>query len=82
MDMAIDDAGRRRKKRPGVVSGPQARLCGDGYQEPANISTAVFHASCFASLPALYWVFLVAMMFAYAVLTHFVKMWFVRRWGI
>jgi Mg2+-importing ATPase len=36
----------------------------------------------FAPLPSLYWAFVAAMMLAYAVLTHFVKMWFVRRWGM
>ena len=36
----------------------------------------------FAPLPPLYWACVAAMMLAYAVLTHFVKMWFVRRWGM
>jgi Mg2+-importing ATPase len=36
----------------------------------------------FVPLPPLYWVFVAAMMLAYATLTHFVKMWFVRRWGM
>jgi Mg2+-importing ATPase len=29
-----------------------------------------------------YWPLVTAMLFAYAVLTHFVKAWFVRRWGL
>ena len=36
----------------------------------------------FVPLPPLYWAFVAAMMLAYATLTHFVKMWFVRRWGM
>jgi Mg2+-importing ATPase len=36
----------------------------------------------FVPLPPLYWVCVTAMMLAYAALTHIVKMWFVRRWGM
>ncbi|MCX7383269.1 MAG: magnesium-translocating P-type ATPase [Alphaproteobacteria bacterium] len=36
----------------------------------------------FKPLPALYWPCLLAMMIAYAALTHTVKSWFVRRWGM
>jgi Mg2+-importing ATPase len=36
----------------------------------------------FAPLPPLYWVLVMVMMAAYAVLTHVVKSWFVRRWGM
>ena len=36
----------------------------------------------FKPLPALYWPCLLAMMMAYAALTHTVKSWFVRRWGM
>jgi Mg2+-importing ATPase len=36
----------------------------------------------FVPLPPLYWACVAAMLLAYAVLTHFVKMWFVRRWGM
>ena len=36
----------------------------------------------FHALPALYWPAVLAMLVAYAVLTHLVKMWFVRRWGM
>ena len=35
----------------------------------------------FVPLPVLYWPLLVCMLLAYAVLTHLVKLWFVRRWG-
>ena len=35
----------------------------------------------FVPLPLLYWPLLVCMLLAYAVLTHLVKLWFVRRWG-
>ena len=36
----------------------------------------------FVPLPPLYWVCVTAMMLAYTALTHIVKMWFVRRWGM
>ncbi|MEI7712628.1 MAG: magnesium-translocating P-type ATPase [Rhodospirillales bacterium] len=36
----------------------------------------------FVPLPPLYWVCVTAMMLAYAALTHVVKTWFVRRWGM
>ncbi len=36
----------------------------------------------FVPLPPLYWPLVAAMMLAYATLTHFVKVWFVRRWGL
>jgi P-type Mg2+ transporter len=36
----------------------------------------------FVPLPTLYWPLVAAMMLSYAVLTHLVKVWFVRRWGM
>ena len=36
----------------------------------------------FTPLPSLYWPLVSAMLVTYAVLTHFVKVWFIRRWGI
>jgi Mg2+-importing ATPase len=36
----------------------------------------------FAPLPWLYWPLVAVMLMAYAVLTHLVKVWFVRRWGL
>ena len=36
----------------------------------------------FVPLPGLYWIYVTAMMLAYAALTHLVKTWFVRRWGM
>ena len=36
----------------------------------------------FTALPWLYWPLVGAMMLSYAVLTHLVKLWFVRRWGV
>jgi P-type Mg2+ transporter len=36
----------------------------------------------FVPLPLLYWPLVTAMLLAYAVLTHLVKVWFVRRWGL
>jgi len=35
----------------------------------------------FVPLPWLYWPLLFALLATYAVMTHFVKGWFVRRWG-
>jgi P-type Mg2+ transporter len=36
----------------------------------------------FTPLPALYWPLVAAMLLCYATLTHLVKLWFVRRWGM
>jgi Mg2+-importing ATPase len=36
----------------------------------------------FVPLPPLYWPFVIAMLASYALLTHLVKAWFVRRWGM
>jgi P-type Mg2+ transporter len=36
----------------------------------------------FVPLPWLYWPLVALMLLAYAVLTHLVKVWFVRRWGL
>jgi Mg2+-importing ATPase len=36
----------------------------------------------FVPLPSLYWPLIALMLLGYAVLTHFVKVWFVRRWGL
>ena len=35
----------------------------------------------FQPLPGLYWPFIASFLAAYAVLTHLVKSWFIRRWG-
>jgi Mg2+-importing ATPase len=36
----------------------------------------------FVPLPGAYWPLVAAMLLTYAILTHFVKVWFVRRWGL
>jgi len=36
----------------------------------------------FTPLPALYWPLVATMLLSYSVLTHLVKLWFVRRWGM
>ncbi len=36
----------------------------------------------FTPLPWLYWPLVAAMLVTYSILTHFVKVWFVRRWGM
>jgi hypothetical protein len=36
----------------------------------------------FVPLPWLYWPLVASMMLSYAILTHLVKVWFVRRWGM
>ncbi|HZP78879.1 MAG TPA: magnesium-translocating P-type ATPase [Pseudolabrys sp.] len=44
--------------------------------------TGVGAALGFTPLPALYWPLVAAMLLTYAVLTHLVKLWSVRRWGM
>jgi Mg2+-importing ATPase len=39
-------------------------------------------ALAFTPLPALYWPLVAGMLLCYATLTHLVKLWFVRRWGV
>jgi P-type Mg2+ transporter len=36
----------------------------------------------FTPLPALYWPLIAAMLLSYAILTHVMKVWFVRKWGL
>ena len=36
----------------------------------------------FEPLPRLYWPLVASMLVTYAVLTHFVKVWFTRKWGL
>ncbi len=36
----------------------------------------------FTPLPTLYWPLVTAMLLTYAILTHVVKVWFIRRWGL
>lgn len=36
----------------------------------------------FTPLPPLYWPIIAAFLLSYATLTHLVKTWFIRRWGI
>ena len=36
----------------------------------------------FVPPPALYWPAVIAIIVCYAILTHYVKTWFVRRWGM
>jgi P-type Mg2+ transporter len=36
----------------------------------------------FVPLPPLYWPLVAAMMVSYGALTHFVKVWFIRKWGL
>jgi Mg2+-importing ATPase len=44
--------------------------------------TAVGAALGFTPLPPLYWPLLATMLLGYSLLTHLVKVWFVRRWGM
>lgn len=44
--------------------------------------TSIGAALGFVPLPPLYWPLVLTMLLVYAVLTHTVKVWFVRRWGL
>jgi Mg2+-importing ATPase len=45
-------------------------------------NTTIGRTLGFVPWPPLYWASVVAMMLGYVVLAHFVKMFFVRRWGM
>jgi len=44
--------------------------------------TPVGQALMFTPLPPLYWPIIASFLLSYAILTHLVKTWFVRRWGM
>jgi len=44
--------------------------------------TSVGEALGFVPLPSLYWPLVFLIVASYATMTHFVKVWFVRRWGM
>ena len=44
--------------------------------------TPVGQALKFTPLPPLYWPIIASCLLSYAILTHLVKTWFVRRWGM
>jgi Mg2+-importing ATPase len=54
-------------------------ICGVGLWLPASPFAAAFG---FRQLPALYWPALAAMLVVYLVLTHVMKTWFHRRFGL
>jgi len=54
-------------------------ICAVGIALP---STWVGGSLGFVPLPALYWPAVIAIIGCYAVLTHIIKSWFVRRWGM
>lgn len=53
-------------------------VCSVGIALPFSWVAPALH---FEPLPWLYWPLLITMILTYAVLTHLVKVWFVRRWG-
>ncbi len=55
-------------------------ICVVGIALPYTPITA--EASEFTPLPPLYWPIIASFLLSYAVLTHLVKTWFVRRWGM
>jgi P-type Mg2+ transporter len=44
--------------------------------------TPLGEALKFAPLPSLYFIIIAGFLLTYAILTHLVKTWFVRRWGM
>jgi P-type Mg2+ transporter len=76
----------RTAKTPFVESRPSGALiitslvvCMTGVILPL---TPLGHALRFTPLPPLYWPILAGTLVLYALLTHAVKVWFVRRWGM
>jgi len=54
-------------------------ICSIGVWLPAS---PFGHALGFVALPTQYWYYLAGMIFTYAILTHLVKTWFVKRFGL
>ena len=54
-------------------------VCGVGITLPF---TPIGEALKFTPLPPLYWPIIASFLLSYAILTHLVKTWFVRRWGM
>ena len=68
----------------------------ESHASPALIATAIIICALgmilpftwagaalgFVPLPWLYWPLVAAMLLTYAVLTHLVKLWFIRKWGL
>ena len=63
----------------GALIATSVIICAVGVVLP---STPVGEALKFTPLPSLYWSILAVSLLAYAAVTHLVKTWFVRRWGI
>ena len=68
-----------RKPRQPCAHRTTLIICAIGIALPF---TWVGSALGFTPLPWLYWPLVGAMLLAYAILTHFVKVWFIRRWGL
>ncbi len=54
-------------------------ICAVGIALPYSWAGSVLG---FVPLPTLYWPLVTAMLLTYAILTHVVKVWFIRRWGL
>jgi Mg2+-importing ATPase len=63
---------------PALITTPVI-ICAIGIALPFTGAGA---ALGFTALPPLYWPLVSAFLFTYALLTHLVKVWFVRRWGM
>jgi Mg2+-importing ATPase len=54
-------------------------ICAIGIALPFTWAGAILG---FTPLPWLYWPLVIAMLMTYAILTHLVKVWFIRKWGL
>ncbi len=63
----------------GALMAATALICAIGAALPF---TWVGRALGFTALPWTYWPILLAVLCGYATMTHYVKVWFVRRWGM
>ena len=62
-----------------ALIGTTVIICAVGIALPY---TWIGQALAFTPLPQLYWFILAAFLFTYATLTHLIKSWFVKRWGM
>ena len=70
---------RRQSRASSALIATSMIICAIGIALPF---TPMGDALKFTPLPPLYWPIVASFLLSYAILTHLVKTWFVRRWGM